>query len=229
MTVAYTTANGTATAGQDYTAKSGTVTFAAGETTKTVSVAVAGDTAVEPNETLTVTLSNPSGATIADGSAIGTITNDDVQAPPSGASAVYSKTDDWGQGFTGNVNVTAGQSALNGWTVEFDSPAQITNVWNGVIASHTGTHYVVRNEAWNGQVAPGQTTSFGFQATPGGTSATATNFVVNGVRQRPADAAERVDRRHLRQRRQQRHKQSQLHGHVVQGRDQSGDGRLYDR
>ncbi|MDT5014654.1 MAG: hypothetical protein QOD39_814 [Mycobacterium sp.] len=181
VTVGCTTANGTATAGQDYTAKSGSVAFAAGETTKTVTVAIAGDTTVEPNETLTVTLSNPSGATIADGSAVGTITNDDVQPPPSGASVVYSKTDDWGQGFTGNVNLTAGQSALNGWTVEFDSPAQVTNVWNGVIASHTGNHYVVRNEAWNGQVAAGQTTSFGFQATPGGTSATATNFVVNGI------------------------------------------------
>jgi len=181
VTVAYTTANGTATAGQDFTAASGTVTFAAGETSKTVIVAIIGDTAVEPNETLTVTLSNPSGATIADGSGTGTITNDDVQAPPSGATVVFSKTDDWGQGFTANVNVTAGQSTLNGWTVEFDSPAQITNIWNGVIASQTGTHYVVRNEAWNGQIAAGQTISFGFQATPGGASATATNFTVNGA------------------------------------------------
>ena len=78
VTIAYATSNGTASAGSDYTAKSGTVTFAAGVTSQQISVPVLGDTAVESNETLTLTLSNPTGATIADGSAVGTITNDDV-------------------------------------------------------------------------------------------------------------------------------------------------------
>ncbi|PRC49416.1 calcium-binding protein, partial [Mycobacterium sp. ITM-2017-0098] len=78
VSVAYATSNGTATAGSDFTAKSGTVTFAAGVTSQQISVAVVGDTVVEQNETFTVTLSSPTGATIADGSAIGTITNDDV-------------------------------------------------------------------------------------------------------------------------------------------------------
>ena len=68
VTVQYGTANGTASAGSDYKARSGTLTFAAGETSKTVSVAVKGDTAVEANETLTLNLSGASGATIADGS-----------------------------------------------------------------------------------------------------------------------------------------------------------------
>ncbi|TDT88397.1 chitinase [Azorhizobium sp. AG788] len=78
VSVSYATGDGTATAGSDYTAGTGTVTFAPGETSKTIQVAVRGDTVVEANETFTVTLSAPSGATIADGSAIGTITNDDV-------------------------------------------------------------------------------------------------------------------------------------------------------
>ena len=82
VTVAYATGNGTATAGSDYTAASGTLTFAAGETSKVVNVQVSGDTAVEANETLTLTLSSPSGATIADGAAIGTITNDDTAPLP---------------------------------------------------------------------------------------------------------------------------------------------------
>src|SRR4030095_16948008 len=82
ITVAYATSNGTATAGSDYTAASGTLTFAAGETSKVVHVQVTGDTAVEANETLTLTLSAPSGATIADGSAVGTITNDDTAPLP---------------------------------------------------------------------------------------------------------------------------------------------------
>ncbi|MGV1087940.1 MAG: cellulose binding domain-containing protein, partial [Mycobacterium sp.] len=45
----------------------------------------------------------------------------------------YSVTNDWGAGHTAALTLTAGQSALNGWTVEFDTPAQIVNIWNGQI------------------------------------------------------------------------------------------------
>ena len=187
VTVAYATSNGTAAAGSDYTAKSGTVTFAPGVTSQQVTVVVAGDTVVESNETVTLTLSSPSGATIADGSAVGTITNDDVGAPtPGSSSASFVVSDNWGSGFTGAVTVTAGSSGLNGWTVEFDTPAQIGNIWNAEIVSRTGNHYVVRNVSYNAKVTAGQTVSFGFQATPGGASATATNFAVNGQPGSPA-------------------------------------------
>ena len=54
VTVAYATANGTATAGSDYAASAGTLTFAAGETSKVVHVQVTGDSVVEANETLTL-------------------------------------------------------------------------------------------------------------------------------------------------------------------------------
>ncbi|MFM8599018.1 MAG: Calx-beta domain-containing protein, partial [Mycobacterium sp.] len=78
VTVGYATANGTATAGQDYTATSGTVSFAPGVISQQISVNVTGDTTVEPDETFTVTLANPTGATLATASATGTITNDDT-------------------------------------------------------------------------------------------------------------------------------------------------------
>ena len=63
----------------DYTAASGTLSFAAGETTKTVSISVLNDAHDEGSETLTLTLSNASGAVIKSGggTATGTITNDD--------------------------------------------------------------------------------------------------------------------------------------------------------
>lgn len=93
VSVGYATANGTATAGQDYTAASGTLTFAAGATSQQINVGIIGDTAVEPSETLTVTLSNPSGATIATATATGTITNDDVSVTPPVAG------DRWGKSF----------------------------------------------------------------------------------------------------------------------------------
>ena len=77
VTVDYATADGTATAGEDYTAADGTLSFAAGETEKTIAVALLDDAKDEGEETFTLTLSNASGATIADGQAIGTIVNSD--------------------------------------------------------------------------------------------------------------------------------------------------------
>ncbi|MCF8533937.1 MAG: cellulase family glycosylhydrolase [Reyranella sp.] len=183
VTVHYSTADGTATAGSDYTAQSGTLTFAAGETSKTIQVAIAGDTAVEANEALTLSLSSSSGATIADGSAVGTITNDDVAPPPpsGGTSLDYTVVSNWGSGFTAEMKVGAGSAGLHGWTVEFNSTANITSLWNAVIVSHVGDHYVIRNETWNGEVAAGKNASFGFQATSGSGGTAASGFIINGV------------------------------------------------
>ena len=77
VTVDYATGNGTATAGADYTAASDTLTFDPGETAKTVNVAVLDDAHDDTEETLTLTLSNASGAQIRDGEATGTIVNSD--------------------------------------------------------------------------------------------------------------------------------------------------------
>ena len=82
VTVHWTTANHTATAPSDYVASSGTVTFAPGETTKTVPITINGDTAIEPNEALLVAFSAPTNATIGGfyGLGVGMITDDDVGA-----------------------------------------------------------------------------------------------------------------------------------------------------
>jgi hypothetical protein len=77
VSVQYATANGTATAGSDYTTTSGTLTFAPGQTSKPIPVPVIGDTTVEADETFTVTLSSPTNATLGTAQATGTITNDD--------------------------------------------------------------------------------------------------------------------------------------------------------
>ena len=78
VTVDFATSDGSATAGNDYEAKSETVTFAAGTVSKTVNVAVLDDDLDEGDEAMTVTLSNTSGAVIADGTATGTIENTDL-------------------------------------------------------------------------------------------------------------------------------------------------------
>ena len=77
VTVDYATSDGTATAGVDYTATSGTLTFQSGDTSKTISVAVLDDSHDEGEETLTLSLSNASGGRVTDGEATGTIENRD--------------------------------------------------------------------------------------------------------------------------------------------------------
>ena len=78
VTVDYATADGTARAGEDYTAASGTLTIAAGESSKTISVAVLDDAHDEGEETFTLRLSNAEGARLEDGEATGTIENTDL-------------------------------------------------------------------------------------------------------------------------------------------------------
>jgi hypothetical protein len=85
-TVAFSTADGTATQPSDYQSASGVLTFAAGQTTGTVSVTIVGDTANEPNESFVVNLANPTNASIADPQGVGTMTNDDAVAPAQGFS-----------------------------------------------------------------------------------------------------------------------------------------------
>jgi hypothetical protein len=80
VTVNYTTADGTATAGSDYIANSGTLSFAPGDLSKTITVLVNGDTTVEPDETFFVNLRGATNATIAVGTGTGTILNDDSSA-----------------------------------------------------------------------------------------------------------------------------------------------------
>ena len=77
VTVAYSTANGTAVAGIDYVATSGVVTFAPGVTNQTIAVPVIGDVEIESNVVFYVQLSNPSNVTILRAQAVGTIINDE--------------------------------------------------------------------------------------------------------------------------------------------------------
>jgi hypothetical protein len=79
FSVNYATANGTATSGSDFTATSGTLTFAAGETTKTIQVPTIDDSVVESAETVLVNLSSPTnGATITTAQGSGTINDNDI-------------------------------------------------------------------------------------------------------------------------------------------------------
>jgi hypothetical protein len=82
VTVDYATAPDSASAGIDYTTATGTLSFAAGQTSKTVAVAVIGDTAPEADEKFTLTASNPVNATLADAQGMATIVDDDEIGGP---------------------------------------------------------------------------------------------------------------------------------------------------
>ncbi|WP_431585909.1 Calx-beta domain-containing protein [Sphingomonas sp.] len=83
VSASWTTVAGTAAAGSDFTAVSGTVSFAIGEVSKTIRVTTINDTMVESAEAMTVTLSAPTGgATLGTATATGTINDNDVAGPP---------------------------------------------------------------------------------------------------------------------------------------------------
>jgi hypothetical protein len=154
VTVNYATANGTATAGSDYVAASGTLSFPAGTTTKTFAVTVNGDTTVEPNETFTVNLSTPSGATIADGQGVGTITNDDSLPQLS----------------INNVSVSEGNSGTK--------LASFTVTRSGATTSSVSVTYATANgtaTAGSDYVALGGSVTF-----PAGSTSQTLNVTVNG-------------------------------------------------
>jgi hypothetical protein len=75
VTVNFATANGTAIAGEDFVAASGQLTFNPGETTKTIQVTILADQLDELDETFLLNLSNPVGASLGDGTGVGTIRN----------------------------------------------------------------------------------------------------------------------------------------------------------
>lgn len=124
ISVDYATSNGTATAGSDYVAKSGTITFLPGEMSKTISIVVNGDLVVEGDETLFLTLSNPTGgATLPAPTGTGTIINDDtpsitisdVAVTEGSGNAVFTVTLSKAVASTVTVSfATANGTALNG-------------------------------------------------------------------------------------------------------------------
>ncbi len=102
------------------------------------------------------------------------------------ATVKYTVKDNWGSGFIGNMTVDGGTSGVHGWTIEFDAGFAITNIWGAEIVSRVGTHYVLRNASYNGDVSAGGSGTFGFQATPGATGGTAaTGLTLNGAGEEP--------------------------------------------
>ena len=91
----------------------------------------------------------------------------------------------WGAGATTDITVrNTGTRNMVGWTVEFDAPFNITEVWNAQLVSRAGNHYVFRNIPgfWNATIRPNATVTFGFNATfEAGTDTNIQNVKLNGT------------------------------------------------
>jgi len=133
VTVNYATANGTATSGGDYQAKSSTLTFAPGETSKTISVLITGDHLPESNETFFVNLTSPTRATIEDGQATGTIVDDE----PRVSITDFSKAE-------GNSNQTTQFTFTVTLSVAFDQPVTMSFKTVDGTAKTGNTDYVAK-------------------------------------------------------------------------------------
>ncbi|MBM0260386.1 cellulose binding domain-containing protein, partial [Micromonospora sp. 4G55] len=80
-----------------------------------------------------------------------------------GCTATYRVTAQWSGGFQGEVEVTAGATAVKGWTVTwtFAGGQQVSQAWNATVTS-SGSTVTARNVSYNGSLAAGAKTSFGF-------------------------------------------------------------------
>ena len=110
-----------------------------------------------------------------------------TSAPPTSTNpiatcAVTWEPNTWSNGFVVNVTLTNRFSAaLNGWTLTWTWPGNqnITGYWSSVI-TQSGTSVTASNAAWNGTLAPGASTNFGFQGTYSGTNARPATISLNG-------------------------------------------------
>ena len=143
ITASYATTAGTATAGQDFTAASGTVMFAVGAQTARITIDLLDDSADEDNETFTVTLSSPSdtAALAADPFATGTITDNDGPS----ALSIDDATAEEGETsmvFTAKLDKASGSEVTASWSTADDTasaPADYTAVTGGSILIRAGS------------------------------------------------------------------------------------------
>ena len=154
VTVNWATADGTATAGLDYTAGAGTLTFLPGATVQPIDIAMLPDTLPEPAETILINLSAPVAATIADAQGVATILdNDTIPTLSIGDASVV-------EGDTGTREIL--------FTVTQSQP----------IAQTTAVGFMTMNET---AVAPSDFTALSGAITfPGGTSSRTITVLVNG-------------------------------------------------
>lgn len=159
--------NGQGTASQSY------VTFAmcpAVALKSTVTISSGGVTLASQTATLTI----GSTSTSASGSA---------PPPPSTCAVTYARQSEWSGGFVAQITVAnTGTTPVSGWTLAFAFPGDqaVGSAWNATV-SQSGKAVTATNLPYNRVIAPGASTSFGFQGTWHSSDASPTAFTLNGA------------------------------------------------
>ncbi|MET8998836.1 cellulose-binding domain-containing protein [Amycolatopsis sp. NPDC004169] len=98
------------------------------------------------------------------------------------ACSVAYRVNQWQSGYTADITVTNGATAVSSWalTWHYGGTQTVTSAWNATVRQ-TGTAVTAQNLSYNGAVPAGGTVSFGLQGTYSGTNATPTDFALNGV------------------------------------------------
>jgi cellulase/cellobiase CelA1 len=93
----------------------------------------------------------------------------------------YTVSTSWNGGFTANVDITNNGPAINGWTLRwtFTTPTADIRSWSAVITEQDGNRATATNMSWNGTIASGETTSFGWSAAAISTGVP-TDLTING-------------------------------------------------
>ena len=177
LTIDYATSDGTATAGQDYMAASGTLTFSGGETSKSFQILITDDAVTEPDETFTVELRNPPNPEgLGTPSRLVVTIQDRSKVPVISRSGGF--VTEGGTGTTTNLLVAFVLSAATGRSVSVDYATADLSATGGASCSNRGTDY----ESSSGTISipPGQTSVVILIKVCGDTSAEADEtFVVN--------------------------------------------------
>ena len=154
LTVDYATADGTATAGQDYTATSGTLTFNGGETSKTFQIPITDDVPTEPDETFTVTLSNTASLDILGAPSTLLVTVQDRTTVP----ALFLPdgfVTEGGPGTTTDMLFTLNLTAATGRTVTVNFATSNGTAFGGASCSTRGADYESKSGTFT--IQPGTT------------------------------------------------------------------------
>ncbi|MEZ0110586.1 O-glycosyl hydrolase [Catenulispora sp. EB89] len=141
---------------------------------------ITGTPTTAGTSTVTVTATDSTGAS---GSASFTWTVSGSTTGGGTCHVDYARTNEWPGGFTANVTITdTGTTGINGWTLTWTFPGdqKITNAWSAT-TTQNGAAVTATNAAYNGSIAPGANTSFGFQGTFTSNDSSPASFTVNGA------------------------------------------------
>ncbi|MBN1172983.1 MAG: cellulase family glycosylhydrolase [Micromonosporaceae bacterium] len=134
--------------------------------------ATAKEASIYSGQTSNPTSASPSASTTSTSPSPSTIpSSSSPTSGTKGCSAAYSITGQWQGGFQGDVKVTAGSSAISGWTITwtFANGQTITQSWNATVTA-SGSSVTAKNVSYNGSLGAGASTSFGFIGAWNGTN-----------------------------------------------------------